>query len=675
MDAEKIRQMVEVEGKSLSQVARELDVNVGQVSYFCKKHKIKSKHMALAEKKQLPIQAIYEQYNSGVSLHQLSKTHKTSIPTLKRHLSKIDGVKFRSMDEAKRPPILNDKVGFEEMASKYSFREIARRLGVKANTVCAAGKRLGVKSAFEYEAFDVAFEELKALYVDQKLSIPQIAKKYNKSYGVVLRRLRKLGFVIAKPGGRPRPSKHYRLNDKEWLHDQYVVRKRSMGDLAGEIGTMLGNVSYHLKKYEIPLRTKEEYIKLLLDRSDGYIYYHGKRLDSKIERQFLKSMGDPATIVRNVEFESEGSVCFIDFLIDGEYYEVKSRERSATPGPNRRRLVKQVLVAKDNDVDVKVWNGKLYDLEITDEDKYYCINWKLIFKDHKQCSDWLLDYGFNGVRYPIHDLCRAIKGVKAYKAKPGYELNAAFPNQLICNLIKHFSQHYWRSTHKDFMSIPRAWEVGNQVVLKSAVERLWREKREVNLYGLVKLIGKFYKDFTPVSIFKPWIARYIYDKYLPEGGTVIDPCMGWGGRLLATLDSDYRYRGYDLNPMAVKSHRELRGFLGSRLSSDPEFVCADSGECDFGEADLIFTSPPYNDTEVYYGLEEQCEDSSRIIGNIFGSSVDLIILNVPKWYSADCCRLAEERGFVLSERLDMKTASFMGREKTSEPILVFRRER
>ena len=675
MNTDEIRKMVEIENKSFSQIARELDINVGRISHFCKKNKIESKHKHKAIKKSFPINEIFEKYKSGTSLDKLRKDYNTSVLTLKRHLSRdYPDLKYRSIDEAKRPSSLNDKEKFEELSSKYSFREIARKLGVRANTVCAAGKRLGVKSAFDFEEFDASIEVLHDLYVKKEMTISQIAQYYNKSYGIVLRKLRKLGFVIAKPGGRPYPSKHYKLNDKDWLYNQYITRKRSMGDLASEIGTRLGNISYYLRKYNIKLRTKEEYIKLLLDRSEGCFYHHSKKLDSKLEKSFMDTLDNPKFVLRNVEFESKGSICFIDFLYNGNYYEVKSREGSVIPGPNRRRLVKQILVAKANDVDVKIWNGKIYNFEITEEDKYYCINWKLIFNNPNECFEWLLDYGFRGICFPICNLCKAIKGNKAYKVKPGLELNANIANELAINFLRHFSQHYWCSTHKGYSPITKVWEPGNMIILRDAVCKLWEEKREVNLYGLVKLIGKFYKDFATVSVFKPWIARHIYDRYLPNGGTIIDPCMGWGGRLLATLDSNYKYIGYDLNENAVQSHKHMRKFLGSRLVFEPRFICDDSSRCDFEEADLLFTSPPYDDKESYYGLARQCTDTTNIYKNIFRSSIKIIILNIPKDHLNLCIGIARGQGFALKEQLDMKTASFLGREKTSEPILVFRRK-
>jgi hypothetical protein len=49
-------------------------------------------------------------------------------------------------------------------------------------------------------------------------------------------------------------------------------------------------------------------------------------------------------------------------------------------------------------------------------------------------------------------------------------------------------------------------------------------------------------------------------------------------------------------------------------------------------------------------------------------------LNVPKWYVSCCTGIGLNNGFELCDKLDMKTSSFMGREPTYEPILVFRKK-
>ena len=57
---------------------------------------------------------------------------------------------------------------------------------------------------------------------------------------------------------------------------------------------------------------------------------------------------------------------------------------------------------------------------------------------------------------------------------------------------------------------------------------------------------KIFSGAQSVSNFKPTIAKYIYQKYCPRDGVVLDPCFGYSGRLLGAWASHIgRYEGCD----------------------------------------------------------------------------------------------------------------------------------
>ena len=296
---------------------------------------------------------------------------------------------------------------------------------------------------------------------------------------------------------------------------------------------------------------------------------------------------------------------------------------------------------------------------------YYC-DWKATFKTHGECSDWLIQHGFQGVKYPESILKLGIERLNHITGEN--RLNANIVNIPVSSLIRHFSQHYYRSYHNGYIPISKAWEVGNRVVLKQAVEMLWNIDRKCNIYNLVLYIGRYFKDFAPISIFKPWVASYIYDKFLPNGGKVMDPCMGWGGRLLGCFGRNIKYVGYDLNPNSVNSVRDLYNFVGMK---DCCFYEADSRKVDFEDADLLFTSPPYDSTEYYYGIDSSKTKTEPILENVFKKFKGIVVLNIPLRQRDLCLSSGSNFGWKLVEELQMKTTSFMGRTKTYEPILIF----
>jgi hypothetical protein len=104
--------------------------------------------------------------------------------------------------------------------------------------------------------------------------------------------------------------------------------------------------------------------------------------------------------------------------------------------------------------------------------------------------------------------------------------------------------------------------------------------------------------FGTVSIFKPSIAKRIVDIFQPS--IVYDPCCGWGGRMLGAVTGGCDlYVGVDTNQKIVDSHLKMIEFLGIQDKAKITF-----GDCvthNPGTYDMLLTSPPYYNTEVYEG--------------------------------------------------------------------------
>ena len=106
--------------------------------------------------------------------------------------------------------------------------------------------------------------------------------------------------------------------------------------------------------------------------------------------------------------------------------------------------------------------------------------------------------------------------------------------------------------------------------------------------------------------FPALLARNLIDEFCPKGGSVLDPCHGWGGRLLGFLLSKAgSYYGVDaseqtsagVNEMAVDLRPYAQGERSILLKCAPfEDVKLPSTKFDFA-----LTSPPYFNTEKYSG--------------------------------------------------------------------------
>jgi tRNA1(Val) A37 N6-methylase TrmN6 len=103
------------------------------------------------------------------------------------------------------------------------------------------------------------------------------------------------------------------------------------------------------------------------------------------------------------------------------------------------------------------------------------------------------------------------------------------------------------------------------------------------------------------SIFKPLIAKYLYQIYKPT--SILDFSMGWGGRLVGAMSiPNIKYIGYDTNINLQEPYNKMiNDFEWNNRTS---LYFEDSSTADFSihNYDMVFTSPPYYDLEIYSNM-------------------------------------------------------------------------
>jgi len=99
-----------------------------------------------------------------------------------------------------------------------------------------------------------------------------------------------------------------------------------------------------------------------------------------------------------------------------------------------------------------------------------------------------------------------------------------------------------------------------------------------------------------ISMFKPTVAKTLYERYSNIGDTVYDFSMGFGGRLLGAMSCGRKYVGVDpltadeLNVM--KKHFNFKNCKLVNGVSEEFYLLRDS-------IDFVMSSPPYFNQEVY----------------------------------------------------------------------------
>ena len=82
------------------------------------------------------------------------------------------------------------------------------------------------------------------------------------------------------------------------------------------------------------------------------------------------------------------------------------------------------------------------------------------------------------------------------------------------------------------------------------------------------------------------------EKYKPS--IIYDPCSGWGERLLTCYQYGIKYLGFDINESVV----EGLNILIDKYNINATVQCGDSSKGSF-TGDVLFTCPPYWNTEIY----------------------------------------------------------------------------
>lgn len=189
--------------------------------------------------------------------------------------------------------------------------------------------------------------------------------------------------------------------------------------------------------------------------------------------------------------------------------------------------------------------------------------------------------------------------------------------------------------------------------------------------------------------FRPSYAKAIVKALSPEGGLVLDPCAGYGGRAVGTLAAGRRYVGVDPHPDAGEAFRGLQTVVGELAFHNQPFEEVDLGDL---KADLVFTSPPY------FSVERYSDDTTQswVRYASWGSWVDgflrplvvkskahlkpggLLCINTKNIRKGrrtfpiadELVRLAQEAGFELQRTLELPLGR-IGKKALTEPVFVF----
>jgi hypothetical protein len=331
---------------------------------------------------------------------------------------------------------------------------------------------------------------------------------------------------------------------------------------------------------------------------------------------------------------------------------------------------------------------KYEDLNITKE---------LIFETSKKKRIYLAGYLFdffraNGFPYPDYN-DNILKGewerlqkFKSEKIYDGYYIKDA--NNVGIRFSKHFSNHMFETKCHKKASMIDAFYDDNRLkkCLYNRMGICYKEIFNITPGMLRQGLRNSHVAFH-ASLFKPAIAKFIYNKYTSENDVVYDYSMGFGQRFMGAMSSKNNlfYIGCDPWTESIKSINRIAKFIDKDKyyieNVGAEYFCPEQY---INKVSLAFSSPPYYDLEIYdnssetqayhYGYEKYLEWFGKVSNNIYKMLKEdgIFVINIKEEYFNDLKEYI--KGFELLEVLKIKLSRNEKFKKFKwEPIYVLRK--
>lgn len=170
-------------------------------------------------------------------------------------------------------------------------------------------------------------------------------------------------------------------------------------------------------------------------------------------------------------------------------------------------------------------------------------------------------------------------------------------------LCEHFFPNFYNIKNSKGESFSSSWNKNNLIkVLR------WNRKSHSTPYlSELKRGIYFCTGLTKNTMFRPHLAKAIVSNF--PGQTVLDPCAGWGGRMLGTVSTGKKYIAFEPNTQTYNNLLNLAEFLNIKDKVEIYNIGAEHMN-DFikEKVDIILTSPPYFNLEIYSAEKTQSEN-------------------------------------------------------------------
>jgi 16S rRNA G966 N2-methylase RsmD len=126
------------------------------------------------------------------------------------------------------------------------------------------------------------------------------------------------------------------------------------------------------------------------------------------------------------------------------------------------------------------------------------------------------------------------------------------------------------------------------------------------------LRDEIYYSIKECSAFRPINLVYIIKLFGSK--SVLDPCSGWGDRLIASISADVRYVGVDPNILLLPKYKKMIEFFAPKNKHNRYTMIQSTiqdAKLPNEKFDLVFTSPPYFKIEKYSNAGEVVDSNEH----------------------------------------------------------------
>ena len=130
------------------------------------------------------------------------------------------------------------------------------------------------------------------------------------------------------------------------------------------------------------------------------------------------------------------------------------------------------------------------------------------------------------------------------------------------------------------------------------------DDKQVALYRVFKL------HCGSIGLFKPLNAMEVYKRFKPH--SVLDFCVGWGSELVGAAALDVpNFIGIDLNQSLKEPFKRMTNLLKElNTKTKIKLMFKDALKVDYSKLDydMVLTSPPYYNVELYNGTKSRTQE-------------------------------------------------------------------